>query len=310
MDVVISLNYDYLMPATVMLCSLFENNNADKITVHVLLGKGGDNCVDVLRNISNQYGQSICFYDMKRQNLIYLPTDRNGQRSNISIETYYRLFLTDVLPQTISKILYLDCDIVVDQNLRELYNVDIDSYALAAAPDLLNNDVHNANRLKYDTIYGYFNAGVLMINLDYWRKKNVKERFVSVIESNIGNLKYHDQDVLNYVFHDVRKELPLKFNFQTTFLFKDTYRFLSYKYHQEVLNTKNHAAVIHFTEDKPWLYDSPNPMNVFFMKYQNLTIYKGLRIKRKVSIKNRIIHTILCIQRKSFSYYKSNYDNY
>lgn len=173
MEIVICLDLNYLMPAGVMLCSLFENNRSESITVHALLGNGGEQCKRDLTDMCERYHQTICFYYMAGRDLPALPVNRPNQRRNISIESYYRLFLTDVLPDNIHKVLYLDCDMIVCQNLRDLWEEDITDCGLAAVPDMVHDGVHFTNRLKYDVTDGYFNSGLLLINLDYWRLNNM-----------------------------------------------------------------------------------------------------------------------------------------
>ena len=68
------------------------------------------------------------------------------------------------------KIIYLDCDLIVEQQLSKLFNYDIGRYPIAAVEDMWSGKDDNYERLGYDRKYGYFNSGVLLINLDMWRE--------------------------------------------------------------------------------------------------------------------------------------------
>lgn len=129
-----------------------------------------------------------------------MPVNLPNQRAHLTVETYYRLFISDILPSDIDKVLWLDCDIIVAGDLKELWNEGISDSAVGVVPDFENNNVRVMNRLKYDAAYGYFNAGVLLINLKYWRRENIIPIFTNYISDHYENLYYHDQDVLNYVF--------------------------------------------------------------------------------------------------------------
>lgn len=125
MDIVISVNERYLMPAGVMLCSLFENNKEDQIIIHALLGEGGNHCVKPLEELATRYHQTIRFYSMKDVRTEDFPVGLPFQEPFITKEAYFRLFVMDVLPQDLGKVLYLDVDMVICDSIRELWNTDV-----------------------------------------------------------------------------------------------------------------------------------------------------------------------------------------
>ena len=275
MEIVIAFNERFLMPAGVMLCSLFENNKAEDIHIHALLNHDSAFAQPVF-DIVEHYGGHLYIYDMSMLNLPSLPLDLPNQRTNISIECYYRLFVSEVIPATIDKVLYLDCDTIIADSITTLWNEDI-------ASD--------------DIIYGYFNSGVLLINLKYWREHDVTQKFLEYIKIHQDELFFHDQDVLNYEFHQQKKELPIRYNFQTTFLFLKGLRNISCKYFDQIDEAFRKPCIIHFTEDKPWFSDTTNPMSSYFIKYYNLSVWKGQPFKlREKNLKSIIRHLISLIK--------------
>lgn len=72
-------------------------------------------------------------------------------------------------------------------------------------------------RLEYDAEYGYFNAGVLLVNLKYWRDNNLTNAFLEYMSSHSDKLKTHDQDVLNALLHDKCKHVSRKWNTEEAF---------------------------------------------------------------------------------------------
>lgn len=308
MDIVISFDENYSMPAGVMLTSLFENNKDSNIHIHVLLN-GSGKFVQPIIDIVNRYHGKISFYDLSDYDIPNLPVNLPNQRANISVESYYRLFMSDILPAEIDKALWLDCDIIVAGDLKELWNEDISDCAVGVVPDFENNNVHIMNRLGYDATYGYFNAGVLLINLKYWKTENVIPVFANYISNNYEKLFYHDQDVLNYVFHDQKKELNVRYNFQTTFLYRTELRNFSCKYFAQVDSEFKSPCIIHFTDNKPWFKGTINPLKGIFYKYQSLTIWKGLIIKKKKSLKTRLYNIALCIKYRKKTLMEVFYDS-
>lgn len=137
-----------------------------------------------------------------------LPLNNLIVNGHISKATYYRLYLTTLLPSNVDRILYLDTDLlVVSNDLEVLYGMEIDGYPIAAVSHSLPSEAVRLS-LKGD----YFQAGVLLINLSYWRKNNVVSLFTSVLNERSKELVYWDQDVLNLVFDGAYLSLPSKYN--------------------------------------------------------------------------------------------------
>ena len=86
-------------------------------------------------------------------------------------------------------------------------------------------------RDRYSPSLGYFNAGVLLVNLRYWRENNLSESFFEIINKYPERLRYHDQDVLNIVLKEIKLTLPLKYNVQHGYFFKDPLICLLYTSH-------------------------------------------------------------------------------
>ena len=296
LDLLICLDKNYLVPSEIMLYSLFVNNKDLQITVHAMVN-GEDEYVQVLADFVRRYQQEIKLYDMGKVALPVIPSHSND-KTKYPLEAYYRLFAAEVLPQNIHKILYLDGDIIVNRSLRDLWDIDISGYGLAAAAGLHNNNKQLIDKLGYAPQYGYFNSGVLLINLDYWRNNKVVEQFVDFIKANMDNLKFADQDVLNPIFCDKRLELPLKYNFCTTFLYNDRYRHLEKKYIDEIDNCYHNPCIIHYTSDKPWYSDSINIYKDIWCYYRDQTEWRGyfVRKKKKDLLKQAFKRFLSCIK--------------
>ena len=297
MEIATCFDKNYLMPAGVMLTSLFENNPGTAFHVHALVLGSLDFAQPVIDIVKKYHGE-ISFYDMSAHHLPALPVNGRNQRENIPIETYFRLFLSEVLPPEIDKVLWLDGDIIVNDDISELWKEDIADYSIGVVPDFENNNVQFTNRLGYDASYGYFNAGVLLVNLKHWRETNIFRSFLDYIEKRFDDLCLYDQDVLNYVCHATKKELSIKYDFQTNFLFKKCLMNISCKYFPQIDTYAASPCIVHFTEHKPWLHGSINPMRDLFVKYQNMTQWQGIEVKRKKSLRKRMETAFLCLWKR------------
>jgi len=137
-----------------------------------------------------------------------LPKDDFVVNGHISKATYYRLYLGSILPSTIDSVLYLDTDLlVVSNNFNELFDINIKDYPLAAVNHYTPNE-----RLRLGLNGDYFQAGVLLINLKFWRENSVEDSFLDVLQTRSKDLLYWDQDILNIVFDSSCLVLPDKYN--------------------------------------------------------------------------------------------------
>ena len=164
-DIVVCIDNKYVMPTGVMIHSICVNNPEEEIVFHVITNQVNDKNKKKLRDTVLLFsGKSIAFYDVDDIDFSDIPRMEDGAR--LSITTYYRLYLTEILPTTIKKVLYLDGDIIVRQSLRSLWDTDLTNIAIAATNDAHYHLVSYYERLGYPVNKGYFNAGVLLINLE------------------------------------------------------------------------------------------------------------------------------------------------
>ena len=246
MEIVCSTDSKYIMPTGIMLLSLFESNRGEVVNVHLLHDHDSAALLDPIRAIAASYQQNIHFYLINDDIFEHFPI-------GTSFATYYRLYLTEILPADIDKVIYLDGDILVVDKLVKLWNTSVENYAIAAAPDSYNNKIEHYNRLRYPQTLGYFNAGMLVVNLKYWREKQVLLKFFDYVKSNTERLRCHDQDVLNYLFKDSKLVLPIRYNVLNEYWFDLRYSLISWEFDEQILEAQAHPAIIHFTGiPKPW----------------------------------------------------------
>lgn len=133
------------------------------------------------------------YYINKIKNKLYT-------RDYYSVTTYFRLFIPNLYPQY-NKALYLDCDIVLLADVAELYNIDMGDNLVAAAPDDVIQKIEVFQEYAEKVVgvadyRNYFNAGVLLMNLDELRKFDFQEKFLYSLEK-IKFAVAQDQDYLN-----------------------------------------------------------------------------------------------------------------
>lgn len=187
---------------------------------------------------------------------------------------YFRLFSATLLPLEVTKILYLDGDMIIMDNLRSLWETNLDGTAVAGVMNQKQRYTY-FNRLHYSSKLGYINTGVLLINLKYWREKQIESHFADFIYYHPDWIKWWDQDVLNYVLKEEKQLLRLKYNIQQFYYFKPEYSDLDYwTMGSEILDAQRLPIILHFCgRDKPWHADCKHPKASDFLDYKKKTIW-------------------------------------
>lgn len=173
---------------------------------------------------------------------------------------YYKLFLSKYL--NCDKCVYLDVDIVVQKDIKILYDQPISEQYPFAAPHIrpYKKDINQIMNIYYgtkDLLYPYFNDGFFVTSLEYWRKCNIPEIFRKLMDFALQHqIQLKDQDIFNIVF--CKLCLPLD---PTKYI-----NGLGYRHILNELNFKN-AVLLHYNgEKKPWNADALYPE--YWRKYQ------------------------------------------
>lgn len=289
MNIVFCTDKRYIIPCGVMMTSLCENNKEDFIKFFCIVDGNVDETDKMkLKKISQKYGHTIEFLTFNSPALESLPIKDNVRYTK---SVYYRLFFSEIFPKDMNKILFLDGDIIINHSLHELWDTDIEKYALGAIPDMTDGNMEYYNRLKYSSHEGYFNGGVLLINLDYWRKNNVQNRFLDFCKNYPERIVWNDQDVMNYVLRNEKLNLHLKYNVQHGFFWKNNMNFEWNRFGNQFFDAIKKPVIIHYNCTKPWIKECDHPYKNAFTEYLNLTEWKNTKIDYRAN-KTKIIDII------------------
>lgn len=262
-----NINATYIQHCAVMLVSLCENNPNTYFHIHILSDDISQTDIDTLHDTVRKYRIHLIFYIENDDLLVKCPI---AAQSHIARTTYYRCFLSSILPSEIDKILYLDCDLIIRGNIEELWNININQYAIACVQDMWSSKPQNYSRLKYEPEYSYFNAGVLLVNMSYWREHDIAGQAIQYITTYPERLLFNDQDVLNALLHDKKLFLPYRWNMQDGFFRRK--RKISSNAWSELDKAIEDPTILHYTgSKKPWHYKSQHPYKREYFKYLDRT---------------------------------------
>lgn len=281
-----SCDDNYIPCCGIMLTSLFENNKDSSIDVFILSTcDNGD--FSKFTSLAKKYGQNIHVINIEDSLVENFPIKESD---HISRTAYCRLFATEYLPKGIEKVLYLDCDIIVNKSLANLYETDISTYSAGVVIDC---DFYRETRNQELGIVApniYFNSGVLLLNLRYWRDNNVLNKFILFYNTYTHSLNTHDQDILNAVLQNEVMYLPITNNFQTLFFFNGIRRNYDEALNEIITNTSlDDIAIIHYcTPVKPWnCWHFCYPFHSVWVHYQNISLWKNWKQKQPLQVRFR-----------------------
>lgn len=238
----------YLQHAAAMLASLLHWHHPQDVSIHYMLDDDISardmqtfeqwllSCGPAIERVS--VPQSLC-RDLPRH-------PRFGKAA------WFRLLLPELLPD-LSRVLYLDCDIIINESLDQLWATDIGEAPLAAVHNPLHPHISPEwiHRLGIPHVDRYFNSGVLLMDLSRMRSQGLVNKMV-LLAAKIGqSTPYPDQDVLNQILWDEWHPLRPKYNAQHVIfeIFSEEMHFDR----AEIRQARNRPVIIHFSgRTKPW----------------------------------------------------------
>lgn len=312
--VVCATDNKYIPFCGITITSIFENNKFNNVYVHVFGSKLNSVNEDLLKKIGDKYEQKVVVcnfeeYISSEYASTLLQAASLHPKHHVSIVGYNRFFIAKILPDTITRAIYIDCDVIVCQSLEGLWEEDINNYAIGCVEShtvIIDDNKQcclqaNLNPLKDR----YFNSGVMLMNLTYWRQHNLMEQCVFCVrEMPDLSRKLCDQDILNYVLRDKKKMLHPKYNVQNLF-FSDR-RLL--KNYSDIYDSVEQRVIIHYLSSvKPWHRECDHPLKNEWLKYMSISEWNNYRIRYKLNWKQRLVYRLKLIIRYIFCMVSSTF---
>lgn len=246
-NIAFAADENYVQPMSVAITSILKNaSKNDKLSFYILCNNISTDSKNWLLELKKVKDCKITFFDINNSEF----SSFNVLKGHITVTAYFRMKLADLLPD-INKIIYLDCDVIVKTSLYDLFETDISGYYIAAVEDIGCTYLRKYRKdiCPYD--FMYINSGVLLINLEEWRKDNIPEQLFKTAESGVNHFQ-HDQEIINIVCHDKCLQLDLSWNVQDSFYRNDALvkTNVQAKY---IRQCAKNPKIIHYTfKIKPW----------------------------------------------------------
>lgn len=270
-NIVFASDDNYAQHIAVVIASIMAHTK-EQIRYFIVNDNISNDKIIKLKRTAEFFKAEIHFINVPEKNFnnVYLS-------GHVSKAAYFRLALADILPDNIEKVLYLDVDLLVYDDIKILWNTDSEDLPLGAVPDY---GIMASSRLckQKERVIGlpvgekYFNSGVLVVNLKKWREKKYFSKILEIINNN--QFPHHDQDALNKLFMYKWKILDLRwniippvFNLFPKVLFNNIYR-------KSALEAKKNPGIIHYAgRYKPWEFSEYNGFNDMYYKCLKKTAF-------------------------------------
>ena len=277
-------NYVWLMGISTI--SLFENNKGiDELKVYLLGENISAENKEELKKIGDKYNREVEVIDVPKLNI---PPSLISARWPLA--AFIRLFSGLILPESVDRILYLDCDTIITGDISELENSNFNGNIACGVKDCISGTYKENIGLDKDS--PYFNAGVILFDMDALRKVDINTEIESYMEKYEKLISYADQDILNGVFKGRLGVLNPKYDVMTIDV-AHTYEEIqtlrrpkSFYSKEEIEEAKRNPTIIHYTTNmlvvRPWFSNTDHPLKDEFQKYMNMSVWKDKELKEMI----------------------------
>ncbi len=316
LNFVLASDENYADKLSVTMYSILScHRDAHRVSVHILSNNITEESLNKIKEVSEQFDNgNIVFYNLN--NLKEL-IGKSVNVDHLSLAAYARLFIPTLLPVEVDRAVYLDVDILVNENMYEVFDMDLDDNYIGAVKSLI--DLATDEEMKNGLLH--INSGMIVWNLKICREKNFVGQCLDYIKNHEGKIKFHDQTIINEICKGKIKALHPKYNVMSNMLylrynsFISVYGLTNFYNEKEYEDAKARPTVIHLTswvvgrpweigcvhpykdkyheilsktpwKNKPLIYSKKTKMN--FIKRFTYRVLPGSLIRRLTSIKRQL----------------------
>jgi lipopolysaccharide biosynthesis glycosyltransferase len=221
---------------------------------------------------------------------------------HVNLVSYYRILIPRVLPSHVRRVIYLDSDLIVRSDLAHLWAHELNGHPCLAVQDCsapyidsavgapnfaachsyigCHEPVPNHRALGLNPRAQYFNAGILLMDLDAWRREDLSDRLLACLRDQRKHVRWWDQYALNVVLNERWGAIDARWN-QGSHI----YRYPSWQQspydRSSYLQQRDDPYIIHFTtRHKPWRPSCKHPLRSLFFECVERTEWAGYRLPR------------------------------
>lgn len=280
MNILVTIDKNYIPPLEVMLVSMGESNReVDSLDIYVAHSNLTDEEMQPLENAAGRF-ENMHIHSLKVSDSYF---DDTPVIERLPKESFYRLIAFDILPQEVERCIYLDPDTYILRSLQPLYDMEMGDCFIAAGSHTYSwVEKLNHVRLKMGKGTKYINSGIMLMDLKKMREYASVEMVMKYLDENIQKLFLGDQDAMNGLFWEYTMDLDIKlYNMDEKTLKR-------YDIHADW--AKENTVIVHYNgKYKPWLEGYKGELDVFYPPVENKGPAPKGKIKQKLKAYKRIL---------------------
>jgi lipopolysaccharide biosynthesis glycosyltransferase len=260
----------YIRPLAAMLRSVVDNFTDDRALEIYIIHSG----IDTANRERVAHGWpanvAVSWIETSESEFAGLPL-----WGRMPVSTYYKLALPDLLPSSVKRTLWLDCDVIVLDDVAALWDTDLASLPLAAVQDSIvpfvssNCGVRNCRQVGLDPEAKYFNAGVMLVDVDAWRAERVAQRAMNYLKQHHASVTFWDQEGLNVALAGRWLPVDGRWNHNASI---------------PARRGRELPSIAHFAGGlKPWKYPTRDHLRSLYYVYLDRTAFAGWRPEPSVA---------------------------
>jgi lipopolysaccharide biosynthesis glycosyltransferase len=263
--VAFGVDANYFRGMGVTILSLIQNNPNIDFIFHVFYSSITPDDMDKLNQLVEEHPTTIILYQIDQEVFNNLPTF--AQFTNA---IYNRLLVVNKLKNIADKVLYLDADIVCLTGISEIFDIKMGDNIVAAVQDWGQAAIRQTKKLNINN--GYFNSGMLYIDVNKWHDNDVSAKTLKLIIENANIYSFPDQDALNVVLDGKVLFLNQKWNYL-------------FNFDNDII--PSNIILLHYAgRTKPWAEWCLHPVRIHFLQYYRQSPWKDVQFDKPTHYKH------------------------
>lgn len=269
LNILYTTDSNYSQHAAASIYSLLSHNEEfEKINIYIIDDNISSECKNKFDILVKEFDNAqIIFYPFSSLKKRIPQNDKTG----FAQVGYARLFISQICDK--DRILYIDCDTIINSSLKKLWEYDLGGKVLGGVQD--NPALFALTEVGMTRKHRYINSGVLLIDLKRWKEFNVEEKILEMIKKHNGFVMHHDQGIINGVLKDNIKILPPKFNTMSQFFdtkakqIKKLYDMECYYTQAQLDEAIKNPVIIHYITkfyNRPWFKSCTHPLKSLYIE--------------------------------------------
>lgn len=299
MNIVYASDDNFADVLAVSLVSLLENNKNNTVNVYIISQDISDKNKERIISSAQNYQCLIEFINMPNISQIIGET---VDIKRYSESMFSRILLGTLLPSEVTKAIYIDCDTLVLDSLSQLWDTDLKGKTIGAIRDSRNIRYSQNLGIKSSNYYVY--SGMLVMDLEKYRKLCYQVKLVDAIKEYNGILDFPDNDIICKLLQDDIYYLPLRYNIISLFYMCkyneiSAARWPQYMYTEDEVNSAiRKPCIVHFdtffmVNGRPWMQNCDHKMTPVYLKYREKTAWANEPLRpSSMTNKRRLIQIV------------------